>query len=54
MTRLPIGRRLTLSYSLIFALGQMMFGLGILVILRHNLFDLAATPENPIDDVVIF
>ncbi len=52
MTRLPIGIRLTLSYFLIFALGQTIFGLGIWVVLRHNLYDLADDAlENQIDDV---
>lgn len=49
--RLSIGLRLTLSYVLIFAIGQCIFGLGMWGILRHNLYDIADdTLEGQIDD----
>lgn len=49
--RLSIGVRLTLSYLLIFAVGQCIFGLGMWFILRHNLYDIADdTLEGQIDD----
>jgi heavy metal sensor kinase len=38
--RLPIGLRLTFWYMLIFALAQAVFGLGMWLILRHNLYDI--------------
>jgi heavy metal sensor kinase len=48
---LSIGLRLTLSYLLIFAVGQCIFGLGMWGILRHNLYDIADdTLEGQIDD----
>lgn len=48
---LSIGLRLTLSYLLIFAVGQCVFGLGMWGILRHNLYDIADdTLEGQIDD----
>jgi heavy metal sensor kinase len=48
---LSIGLRLTLSYLLIFAVAQCMFGLGMWFILRHNLYDIADdTLEGQIDD----
>jgi heavy metal sensor kinase len=49
--RLSIGLRLTLSYLLIFAVAQCIFGLGMWFILRHNLYDIADdTLEGQIDD----
>ena len=49
---LSIGLRLTLSYLLIFAIAQLIFGLGMWFILRHNLYDIADdTLEGQIDDV---
>ncbi len=49
---LSIGLRLTLSYLLIFAVAQLIFGLGMWFILRHNLYDIADdTLEVQIDDV---
>ena len=52
---LSIGLRLTLSYLLIFALAQLVFGLGMWFILRHNLYDIADdTLEGQIDDVKHF
>src|SRR4051812_5623995 len=55
MKRLPIGLRLTLSYFLIFAVAQLLFGFGMWITLRHNLYDIADdTLENQIDDVQHF
>src|SRR5438132_524869 len=52
MKRLSIGLRLTLSYLLIFAVAQLIFGLGMWLILRHNLYDIANdTLEDQVDDV---
>ena len=49
---LPIGLRLTLWYLLLFALAQAIFGLGMWVILRHNLYDIADDAlESQVDDV---
>jgi heavy metal sensor kinase len=49
---LPIGLRLTLWYLLLFAVAQAIFGLGMWVILRHNLYDIADDAlESQIDDV---
>ena len=49
---LSIGLRLTLSYLLIFAIAQLVFGLGMWFILRHNLYDIADdTLKGQIDDV---
>lgn len=54
-TSLSIGLRLTLSYLIIFALAQLMFGLGMWFILRHNLYDIADdTLESQIDDARSF
>jgi len=50
--RLSIGLRLTLWYLLIFACAQGIFGLGMWLILRHNLYDIADDAlEAQIDDV---
>ena len=50
--RLSIGLRLTLSYLMIFAVAQLVFGLGMWFILHHNLYDIADdTVEGQIDDV---
>jgi heavy metal sensor kinase len=52
MKRLSIGSRLTLSYLIIFAIAQLVFGLGMWFILRNNLYDIADdTVEDQIDDV---
>src|SRR5580765_2065571 len=40
MRKLSIGVRLTLWYVAIFALGEIIFGAGMWLILRHNLYDL--------------
>jgi len=53
--RISIGLRLTLSYLLIFAVAQSMFGLGMWFILRHSLYEIADdTLEGQIDDVQHF
>jgi heavy metal sensor kinase len=55
MKKLSIRLRLTLSYLLIFAVAQLIFGLGMWVILRHNLYDIADdTLEGQIDDALHF
>jgi heavy metal sensor kinase len=52
---LSIGLRLTLSYLIIFAVAQLIFGVGMWLILRHNLYDIADdTLEGQIDDVKRF
>ena len=40
MKRLSIGMRLTLWYLVIFALGELVFGLGMWLILRDSVFDM--------------
>ena len=53
--RLSIGLRLTLWYVLIFAAAQLIFGIGMWAVLRHNLYDIADdTLEDQIDDVRSF
>src|SRR5580698_327414 len=55
MTRLSIGLRLTLWYLAIFALAQMIFGGGMWLILRHNLYDLVDDGlEAQVDDFKSF
>jgi len=55
MTRLSIGVRLSLWYLAIFALGQFLFGGGMWLILRHNLYDLVDDSlEVQIDDFKSF
>jgi len=55
MRRLSIGVRLTLWYVTIFALAQFVFGAGMWLILRHNLFDLVDDGlEEQVDDLRIF
>jgi heavy metal sensor kinase len=55
MKRLSIGLRLTLSYLLIFAVAQAIFGLGIWVSLKRHLYDIADDAlENQIDDMEHF
>jgi len=52
---LSIGLRLTVSYLIIFAVAQLIFGVGMWFILRHNLYDIADdTLEGQIDDVKRF
>lgn len=53
--RLSIGLRLTLWYVLIFAAAQLIFGIGMWAVLRHNLYDIADDAlEDQIDDVRSF
>ena len=55
MKKISIGLRLTLSYLMIFAVAQLIFGLGMWFILRHNLYDIADdTLEGQIDDMKHF
>lgn len=55
MTRLSIGVRLTLWYLAIFALAQLVFGVGMWFILRHNLYDLVDDNlETQVDDLKNF
>jgi heavy metal sensor kinase len=52
MKRLSIGLRLTLWYLGIFALAQLIFGIGMWFILRENLHDIAdATLASEVEDV---
>jgi heavy metal sensor kinase len=53
--RLSIGLRLTLSYLLLFAVAQLIFGLGMWMVLKDHLYDIADdTLENQIDDAQHF
>jgi len=55
MRRLSIGLRLTLSYLLVFAVAQLIFGVGMWLILRQNLYGIADdTLEEQIDDMKHF
>ncbi len=55
MKRLSIGVRLTLWYLAIFALAQVLFGAGMWLILRNNLFDLVDDGlEAQVDDLKNF
>ena len=55
MRRLSIGLRLTLWYLAIFALAQAVFGAGMWLILRHNLYDIAEDDlESQVDDLKSF
>ena len=55
MKRLSIGVRLTLWYLAIFALAQILFGAGMWLILRNNLFDLVDDGlEAQVDDLKNF
>lgn len=55
MRRLSIGVRLTLWYLAIFALAQLVFGVGMWFILRHNLFDLVDDGlESQVEDLKTF
>jgi heavy metal sensor kinase len=52
MKRLSIGIRLTLWYLAIFALGELVFGLGMWFILRENLYDMVDDDvENQVEDL---
>ena len=55
MRRLSIGLRLTIWYLAIFALAQLLFGAGMWIILRHNLYDLVDDGlEAQVDDLKNF
>lgn len=55
MRRLSIGVRLTLWYLAIFALGELVFGASMWLILRHNLYDLVDDGvESQFDDLKNF
>ncbi|HEY3616964.1 MAG TPA: hypothetical protein VGK96_09140, partial [Candidatus Sulfotelmatobacter sp.] len=55
MRRLSIGLRLTLWYLAFFALAQIVFGAGMWLILRHNLYDLVDDRlEEQVDDLKSF
>ena len=55
MRKLSIGVRLTLWYLAIFALAEIVFGAGMWLILRHNLYDLVDDGlENQIEDLKSF
>lgn len=52
MSRLSIGIRLTLWYLVIFALGEIVFGVGMWFILRDSLFDMVDDDlESQVDDL---
>lgn len=52
MKRLSIGVRLTVWYLVIFALGEVVFGVGMWLILRDSLFDMVDDDlETQVDDV---
>jgi heavy metal sensor kinase len=55
MKRLSIGLRLTLSYSVVFAAAQLLFGFGMWFILRHSLYEIADDElKNQMDDLQHF
>lgn len=55
MSKISIGVRLTLWYLAIFALGEIVFGVGMWLILRPNLFDLVDDDlENQVEDLKRF
>lgn len=55
MKRLSIGARLTLWYLIIFALGELVFGVGMWFILRHNVLDMVDDDlEVQTDDLTRF
>lgn len=52
MKRLSIGVRLTLWYLVVFALGEVVFGLGMWFVLRDSLFDMVDDDlESQVDDL---
>ena len=52
MRRLSIGLRLTLSYFIVFAAAQLLFGFGMWFILRHSLFEISDDElANQMDDL---
>jgi hypothetical protein len=55
MKRLSIGLRLTLSYSVVFAAAQLLFGFGMWFILRHSLYEIADDElKNQMEDLQHF
>ena len=55
MRKLSIGVRLTLWYLAIFALAQVVFGVGMWLILRHHLYDMVDDDlESQVDDLKSF
>ena len=55
MKKLSIGVRLTLCYLAIFAVAQLVFGVGMWVVLRHYLYDLADDDlESQVEDLQKF
>jgi len=55
MKKLSIGVRLTLWYVAIFALGEIVLGAGMWLILRHNLYAIVdASLENQVEDLKNF
>lgn len=55
MTKLSIGVRLTLWYLAIFALAQIVFGVGMWLLLRHHLYDLTDDNlESQVEDLQKF
>ncbi len=55
MRRLSIGVRLTLWYLVIFAVAQLGFGVGMWLILRHNLYEMVDRDlEGQVDDLKSF
>lgn len=55
MRKLSIGVRLTIWYVAIFALGEVVFGAGMWLILRHNLYDLVDDAlESQMEDLKSF
>lgn len=55
MKRLSIGVRLTVWYLAVFALGEFVFGLGVWIILRHNLYDMVDDDlETQVEDLKTF
>lgn len=55
MKKLSIGVRLTLWYVAIFALGEIVLGAGMWLILRHNLYDIVDDSlENQVEDLKNF
>ncbi len=55
MKKLSIGVRLTIWYLAIFALGELIFGAGMWMILRHNLLDIVDDSlESQVDDLKSF
>ena len=55
MKRVSIGLRLTIWYLAIFAVAQLVFGLTMWLLLRHNLYDILDDQlEAQIDDATRF